>query len=413
MLDHGSFRQQPPTFDVLSRFAFPSEPTASLASIIFQRLPLMGDPRRPMQLLVDFAEFIVTLWRRCFDEPLWEPIKYLVALISFTFQLHTASVAPLVINTLAPIAQSTIYAVAELRHRLPDDDLPKNEEYCFMDEHLDTASVLALLQTLALSCATTTTVQENGGFEYQSVDFWRLISLDSVLLLLTPKQKLGDVIGMLNLLASSSLPGSIGPITEEKDPDFVARVIIERVSAKLTEFPRSATTPEQKRSVRTAALQTLIAFARYPFGALQLASHDNCLSRLVACLSTSIDDLYDQPIPANILPPLPDSPSPVLPFSRSTSSADLHSIISQCVLLIHTLATDPRTANVADVAPKLSMSYGGSQRYLLALGRLTFAEEDLVMEAGIEGEVVEMAQELLELAVTPDEGEIVSQAFGA
>lgn len=91
---------------------------------------------------------------------------------------------------------------------------------------------------------------------------------------------------------------------------------------------------------------------------------------------------------------------------------ELSRIISQCVLLIHALVTDPHTADAADLSRKLSVFHGGSQRQLLALGRLTFAEEDLIMEAGIDSEIVEAAHELLELAVSPDEGEVVSEAFG-
>lgn len=102
-----------------------------------------------------------------------------------------------------------------------------------------------------------------------------------------------------------------------------------------------------------------------------------------------------------------------LKFAESTNSAELYRTISQCVTLIHTLATDAWTANLADITRKLSLSHGGSQRYLIALGRLILAEEDTVMEAGIEGEVVEAAHELLEMAVTLDKGEIVSEAFGA
>jgi hypothetical protein len=45
------------------------------------------------------------------------------------------------------------------------------------------------------------------------------------------------------------------------------------------------------------------------------------------------------------------------------------------------------------------------------LARLNFAEEDLVLEAGIDAETVELAHELLELAVTPDEGEEISEMF--
>jgi hypothetical protein len=102
----------------------------------------------------------------------------------------------------------------------------------------------------------------------------------------------------------------------------------------------------------------------------------------------------------------------MLGMEGASYSASLYRIISQSVFLIHALVIGPDTANIADIGQKLSMAHGGSQRYLLALGRLTFAEEDLVMEAGIDGETVEAAHELLELAVTPDEGEVVSGAFG-
>ncbi|KAL6803204.1 hypothetical protein GGI42DRAFT_324030 [Trichoderma sp. SZMC 28013] len=413
VLDHGFAQGQPPTFDILSRISFPSDPTISFSTLIFERLPLMGNPYQPMQLLVDFAEQIIILWTRCFEEQFWEPIKYLVSLISFTFQLHTSSVAPLIISRLVPVAQTTIFTVAEGPSRLSDGTTANNDEHAILEQQIDTTHILSLLYTASLACATIPTETEDGA-RYTSAAFWKLISLDFTLLLLMPKQKTVDIIGMLDLLATSSLPDSIGPISDEKDAVSVARAVIERVSAKLMEHPRATTTPAQKRSVRLAALRTLVTFARHEFGAKQLASHDNALPRLVACLSTSIDELYDQPIPPSILPPLPDvMTSSSLRFAESTTSAELYRIISQCVTLIHTLATDPCTSNLADITRKLSLSHGGSQRYLIALGRLTFAEEDLVMEAGIEGEIVEAAHELLEMAVTPDEGEIVSEAFGA
>ncbi|KAF4975936.1 hypothetical protein FZEAL_7353 [Fusarium zealandicum] len=412
VLDHGTIHNQPPTFDVLSRFAFASDPDISFSSIIFQKIPLMGNPQRPMQLLVDFANLMVNIWSRCNDEHLWEPIKYLVALISFTLSLHASEVAPFVLPTLAPPAQATICTLTEWRHRLQDADQLKNDEYLFMDEHINIIDILSLLYTSSLACSTAPDMEDVES-ESMAAMFWSHISLDPVFLLLTPKQKLHDVLGMLELLTTSSLPGSIGPITPEKDALFVARVIIERVANKLVDYPRVTTTRDEKRTLRLAALRTLIAFARYPFGALQLASHNTALPRLVTCLSTSIDELYDEPIPSSVLPQIsrPNGSHPMLEVSPS--SGDLYRIISQSVLLIHTLVTNPATANVADIGQKLSMSHGGSQRYLLALGRLTFAEEDLVMEAGIDGDTVEAAHELLELAVTPDEGEIVSEAFGA
>ncbi|KAG5980287.1 hypothetical protein E4U55_004193 [Claviceps digitariae] len=414
VLDHGSFHQQPPTFDTLSRFTFPSEPGRTFSSMIFEKLPLMGNPHRPMQLLVDFAELLVSLWARCVDEEVWEPIKYLVALISFTLDLHTTSVAPLIVPNFVPVALATLFTVADARRRLPEGNLSSGAEYGFHEEHIDTAQLLSLMYVTAVSCSMAPTETDNG-FEYTCLGFWRLVSLDMVLLLLTPKQKPSDVIGMLDLLATSALPASIGPVNADAEASAsdIARATIERVSAKLTEQSRIPMTSSQRRSIRLAALRTLMAFSTSPFGALQLAAHGNAIPRLVHCLSAAIDELYDQPIPPSVLPPLSEPLGSTLKLHGSNACADLYLIISQSVLLVHRLVTDPATANMAEVAHKLSMSHGGSQRYLLSLGRLAFAEEDLVIEAGIEGEVVEAAHELLELAVTPDEGETISAAFGA
>ncbi|RCI09101.1 hypothetical protein L249_5046 [Ophiocordyceps polyrhachis-furcata BCC 54312] len=394
VLDQGSFHHQPPTFDMLSRFSYPCDPTAaSLASIIFEKLPLMGNPQRPMQLLVDFAEHVISLWARCVEEQYWDPVRYLVSLVSFTLDLHTVSVAPLIVASLAPVARATILVLAEGRRRLPEGSP--------VEEPVDTTQVLSLLYMSALACATTPSKTETG-FEYTALGFWRLISLDMVLLLLTPKQKLDDTVGMLDLLATSSLPESIGPVSDEAEAVVVARAVVERVSAKLT---------EPSRRVRLAALRTLAAFARYPFGALQLASHDNALPRLVACLSAAIDALYDQPTPPSALPPMPDGLASQLHLPEPSAPAELCLIVSRSVLLLHALVTPDATA-AADISQKLALAHGGSQRYLIALGRLFFVE-NLVIEAGIDSEAVEAARELLEMAVTPDEGETISEAFGA
>lgn len=384
----------------------------------------MGNPHRPMQLQVDFAEIIISLWSRCFEEQYWVPIKYLMPLLSFTFHLHVTSVAPLVARSLVPMAQSTICLVADaLQSRSPDGNFPNQQEYKYYEEHIDTVEAMSLLHMCALACATSHDDVQSG-LDNGLASFWKLMSLDMVLILLSPKQRFHDVVNMLELLSMSSLPQSIGPITDEKEPLLVARIIIERVSARLIESPRSPLSQSQRKIIRATALRTLIAFARYPYGALQLAAHDNALPRLMTCLSSSIDELYDQPISSALLP---DPPAPkedddgayITSAARNAAAVadasctmELSRIISQCVLLIHALVTDPHTADTADMSRKLSLFHGGSQRQLLALGRLTFAEEDLIMEAGIESEIVEAAHELLELAVSPDEGEVVSEAFG-
>jgi hypothetical protein len=382
----------------------------SLASVILQRLPMMGRPGRPLQLLVDFVGLVINMWKRCSEEALLEPIKYLMSLVSFTFDLHATAVASITVASLAPIAQATMLSVAEARHRVPDGDISKHSEYSMLDEHIDSTHILSLLHISALACIATPSDNHDAS-RLGSIEFWKLITLNTVFYMLTPKQKLDDIVGMLHLVALSAQPNSIGPITDEMDPETVAMHVIEQVSAKLTDLPHNANCPKLKRRVQLAALRALIAFAQYPFGAMQLAIHRNALPRLVTCLSASIDGLYDQSIPQSIFPPWSETGSAALDAAPS-ASAELCQITSQCVLLIHKLVTDSSTANVVEIGQKLSTCHGGSQRYLLALVRLTFAEEDLVMESDIDNEFVEAAHELLEMAVTPDEGEIISAAFG-
>lgn len=67
--------------------------------------------------------------------------------------------------------------------------------------------------------------------------------------------------------------------------------------------------------------------------------------------------------------------------------------------------------NTIDLQKKLAAVRGGSQKYLLALTRLNFSEDDLVLESGIEPDVAGLALELLEMVVTPEEGDAIEAAF--
>ncbi len=62
---------------------------------------------------------------------------------------------------------------------------------------------------------------------------------------------------------------------------------------------------------------------------------------------------------------------------------------------------------------KLAVILGGTQKYLLCLSRLNFSEEDLVLESGIDPDVPAYALELLELIVTPEEGDAIQMAFSS
>jgi hypothetical protein len=428
----------------------------------------MGKPGEPLRLLVDFADLLIELWHRCLTERYYEPIYYLAALLSYALELNTVDVAPHVISSLIPVCATTCRLVA-LPRLHGDGDLSEHSDAVTqrLRLNIDVVQCLSLLYLAALGCLPRP-LGESGPADAQT-EFWRTMELEFALTMLSPKHPEADWMAMMLLLRTSAAPDSIGPIpsttdlpsgrTKVRSPAEAAATVIDCVSSFLRDSPRWAAPGSAKETaVRSAALGTLAVFATSPFGALHLAQSDVAIPRLVAVLCWAIDRLYDAELPMTTAefvgtsdsltepgdqmdvdrsvasethaegdgpmavepreanarkPKLPDLPEEEPPPEELTPDpmTVLCQIIAQATWLLHFLATDPRTADAANIPAKLAASHGGSQRYYLALARLNFAEEDLVLEAGIDAETVERAHELLELAVTPDEGDEISELF--
>ncbi|KAL2173064.1 uncharacterized protein P884DRAFT_213091 [Thermothelomyces heterothallicus CBS 202.75] len=461
-LNHTTMHGQPPTFDMFSRFCFPSDPERSLASIVLQKLPQMGNPGDPTSLLVDFADTLIDLWHQCLSERYYGPIYHLVSLLLYTLDLNAVEVAPHILSSLIPVCATTCRLVALPRLNSADGDLSGHpdavvRQLCL---NIDVTQCLSVLYLAASGCFPqplqnpTTSDQPQ---DTPQLEFWKTIELDFVLTMLSPKNPEEDWSAMMILLRTSVAPNSIGPIpssatnstnrrSEAKTADAVAATLIDCVSSFLCEPPKWATPRSAKEiPARLAALRTLMAFATGHFGARQIAESDVAIPRLVTVLCWALDRLYDSDLPLSPEPQAgawrppdergdsmeldhPNAESAGSMEARGTSegltdvSAEvtdpapdsmslLHQIIAQGTRLLHFLVTDHRTSDAANISTKLAASHGGSQRYFLTLARLNFAEEDLVLEAGIDAETVELAHELLELAVTPDEGDEISEMF--
>lgn len=344
----------------------------------------------------------------------------MTSLLAFTLQLQTASVAPHLINQLIPVAQKSIYKVAECRFKSADGDISADPMADALQQQIDTTYILSILNLTAASSMTSITHTESGP-QTRQAEFWRMVPVDLVLIFLTPNQKLDDILAMLDLLCTSALRDSVGPLVAGEEPDGVASMVIEKVTANLVVLPKGASAPGDKHAIGLAVLRTLAAFAQSPFGALQVASHATGIPRLVTILSRLVDEMYDMSDPVvcgtkSVAETSSRRDHDIRVERTETTREDtigLNRLIKQIVLLLHFLVTNPRTANVANIQSKLAVAYGGSQRYILALSRIHFAEEDLVYEAGIDEETADLARELCEFVVTPDEGEGVRDAFGA
>lgn len=436
----------------------------------------MGDPGEPLRLLADFAELVVDMWHRCLSQRYHAPIYYLAALVLYTLELNAVEVAPHITSSLIPVCATTCRLVALPRFNSIDGNLSDHPDTVVRQLCLDidVAHCLSLLYLAALGCLSPPSDPDTADPPSPSpqMQFWRTMELDFVLVMLSPKHPETDWLGMMSLLWTSVAPDSIGPVpssatdlssnrAEARSSGVVAATILDCVSSFLCDSPRWASPGSVKEIVaRSAALKTLLMFATSPFGAWQMADSDVAIPRLVTVLCWAIDRLYDMDV---ALPQRKMHERKINPNGAQTESGEdmdvdkrdsnapedmqldgldrekpadagghqlaqrtldmgleaepeplplLCRFISQATRLLHFLVTNPRTADVANTATKLAASHGGSQRHLLSLARLTFAEEDLVLEAGIDAETVELAHELLELAVTPDEGEKVAEMFG-
>lgn len=77
--------------------------------------------------------------------------------------------------------------------------------------------------------------------------------------------------------------------------------------------------------------------------------------------------------------------------------------------LIYHIAT---TNGGFDMKSKLTNTLGGQHAYLVALTRLAFSE-GVVLEAGIEDAVVNMAHDILDEGLSPEEGDAFGRVFNS
>ncbi|KAI5856733.1 hypothetical protein GGS23DRAFT_600998 [Durotheca rogersii] len=391
LLNHSSPRGHSPSFDYLARFALPSRPMESLASILFQKLAIIGDPEDPLRLPIEFCELVIQLWDSCRKENYLEPIMELVSLVYLTVQLYTLAIAPYIAPSLLPVAMDSCYEVDIPRFLNQGTGDPTDEAWKKFNANISTTEILSLLYLTSLGCAASPPVR--GGLTEPGVDFWSQVHVEFVLLQLSQKHPVEDYLIVLRWIRTSVFPDSVGPISPNKTTEVVSGALIERVSLLLVEPLRWDIDQYKHRSVRNAALRTLAAFARSAFGLVQLAVSSWAIPRLATLLASCIDELYDGDMRYESC-------------EEDDSRKELQTMVANTVLLLHTIITSPATADLANVSGKLAKSAAGSQKYLLSLGRLNFSD-DLVSE-----DTAELAHELLELAVTPEEGEGLGRFFG-
>ncbi|OBT86555.1 hypothetical protein VE02_04315 [Pseudogymnoascus sp. 03VT05] len=376
VLDHKIDRNHLKTIEELTKFAFPSAPDESLTSLILGKLPTLSTNPPSTDFPIELCELIISLWSRCLTEQYYKPVFLLLDLLSFALELRTVAIAPFILDALLPTAQETAVLIALPRFR--------QESYSKYEADIDLHACLVTIHLAALGCICNK--------EY-TTRFWRQMRLDFVLMTLSQHQPVEDFDMMLQLLAMSVLKDSIGPISVEPDsqPDQM-KYILDRVGYLLGNNPvasegKPKCDAKTLANLRSQILTTLISFSYSAIGSAALAAHPHAIGRIVKALSGSMDALYSYP----------------------SFHVTLSQIITKSIRLLYYLF---KRQPEIDMQQKLSVVHGGSQKYLIALARLNYtAGEHGVLEYGIGEDTSQQAHELLENALTPEEGEAVHDAF--
>ena len=304
----------------------------------------------------------------------YTPIYLFIDMLTLALELKTLAIAPQVIDTLVPIAQLTADLVA-----IPRFSTESTAPY---DKDIDPSSCLAILHLAALGCVTEISHMRR---------FWRLMRWDFVLLILSTNQPTSDFEMMLKILSTSIFRDTFGMIASDSNTQQeYARYIIDRLTYPLFEIPYMPTGTDRIPAdmllhLRIEILHLLMSMTRSPYASAALANHPNAVGRLVSLMSEELDVLYD--------------------YRAGHESSSL--ILTLSTRLLYYLVT----THELDMQSKLATIHGGSQKYLLVLSRLNFAEDDLLLESGIEMDVQGLALEMLNLKVTPEEVDEVNGAF--
>ncbi|KAL1871787.1 hypothetical protein Plec18167_006937 [Paecilomyces lecythidis] len=375
--------------EAMARIAFPSQPDRMFSTIVIEATSSFHTGNYAVQ----FARCIISLWSQALKEKFYRPIYILMGIIKFILLLDTSHVAPNIIEELLPVIQESVAINGVPRfHHSPASrknwgqvrQTPQSQ----LNKDVDSTEALSILYLTATGCL---------GDENAKEAFWRRIRYDFILMMLHTSQPISDIALTLNLLTCSLRRDSIGPLLDTEQDQFSnENYIVDRVANLFYEKPQvdEGQTPYTGHEVCRMRLEALsflnaVAFSApgtaHNHGSSVIATHPTALARLIRSMHDEVDALYDY-----------------------RPEHDMHnSLVNGLMGLIYGVT---RKHKEIDLQSKLHLVAGGKQKYLIVLTRLAFSESPF-LEAGITDETVEMAHEMLEEAVNPQEAEALAEAF--
>ena len=457
ILNHKTYPHKQPDLEVFASLSIPSQADRSFSSFILEATATAPNPGTATSpdfptYAITYAKAIISLWSRCLNEKFHKPISMFMSIMKFILSLDSPLLTPHLIADLIPVLRESAYVNGFRRFRHSPNwhknrgqvrQTPARE----LSADVNGTEALEMLYTIA----------SDGSLQGESfVTFWTAIRYDFILMMLNAYQPVQDIILILNLLSCSiattppdqhNIPGlnkryTFGPIRgSEADQVANENYILERAANLLSETPSvdEGLPPCGTREITSLRLEVMHFLTEVAFsspllkdggtrttGAQLLLSNPSALARIFRSMHDELGALY--------VAQAEDV--------RSMHAELVNGLTKLAYGVLHSSTSGPEGEGGGEVA-KLNLHAvpGAVQKHLVVLTRLAFSERGVVpedskgngsghkededgydggdkevgsnvlLEAGIDLETVEMAHEMLEEAVNPQEAEALVEAF--
>jgi hypothetical protein len=399
LLSHPASSGDDRILEALTQHAFPTQPSKRLSSIVYDALATAHTPD-VHNLALRIASIFLDLWQRCLDERYYGPTSLILDAVHFILACEPAESAvkiaeravPLIIAAVDLVSLPVLNAAKLGGKAVASLHTPAQRD---LASKIDVVDCLGLLYVIATSCISSVDPEN-------SVRLWKAIPSGVPLMLLNKEYPGPQITLMLRILSTSVLASSLGPIAAEDESQAnIEDALVSRLTNMFIETPKSILDPVALADtpvvvseadlweLRLLVLMVLTQFSTPEHGSVRLAQNRLCIGRLIKYLDYSITSLYRQPL------------SP-------TQDLKIGSVNATMKLIYHIASCNPGF----DIKSKLVNTLGGHHAYLVALTRLAFSE-GLVLEAGIEDAVVNMAHDILDENLSMEEGAAYGMVFSS
>ncbi|KAL8832571.1 MAG: hypothetical protein Q9191_000195 [Dirinaria sp. TL-2023a] len=378
VLDHRIKPDEKRSFEALADFSLPSDSEKRLSGVLLDGLSPLNTAHKVDKFAATIALTAISLWSECLDAAMYRAVELLMDLVWFVLVIAPPGTAPHLTDELTVLAQRTadLNLIPRIRRKPPSK----------YTAAIGTKQCLEILHLMAYDCLAQKEDLER---------FWRCMRVDFIAMALKIDQPIEEIHVALDVLGTSVLDKTFAMIRSAADGDQEnsEQGLIQIISSLFVETPRvpigrKPYDPIEIAQLRLEALSLFEKMCQTEHGGEALAKCVNVFVRLIRFMNDEINSLYDY--------------KPAHEYSIELINQSMR-------LLYHITTTYPDLINIQE---RLATTPGGAHKYLIVLTRLNFSD-GIFYERGIEDDVVECAQHLLENWVTPEEGEALVEAFSS